>query len=224
MSEMIRMKPCSAVARPLAPDAIVQDTPRGAPRTTPAPLGPPGRAALVIAAMVGVVAGTATAGDWPQILGPERSGRAAADERLADAWPAGGPKVVWKRDVGHGYAGVVVAADRALLFHRRGGEEGIEALDAATGKTLWTDARPTSFRPQVGGGDGPARRARRRRRGLVRCPGCPCRARHRDGQAEVAAEDPRGVRRPGGLLRRRQFAADVVVVNVGGTKHDGAKG
>jgi len=133
MSEMIRMKPCSAVARPLAPDAIVQDTPRGAPRTTPAPLGPPGRAALVIAAMVGVVAGTATAGDWPQILGPERSGRAAADERLADAWPAGGPKVVWKRDVGHGYAGVVVvvAADRALLFHRRGCDEVIEAPSAA---------------------------------------------------------------------------------------------
>ncbi len=37
----------------------------------------------------------ALAGDWPQILGPDRSGVAAADEKLADSWPPEGPKVVW---------------------------------------------------------------------------------------------------------------------------------
>lgn len=133
--------------------------------TAPASLrSTPVRRALALAALLFLSTGGGRmpflarplqAGEWPQILGPERRGRAADDERLADAWPAGGPAVVWERDVGRGYAGVVVAEGRAFLFHRRGGEEVLEALDAATGRTLWTDAHPTTFRPQVGGGDGP---------------------------------------------------------------------
>jgi len=97
----------------------------------------------------------AKAGDWPQILGPTRDGVAAADERLADAWPAAGPAVVWKKAVGAGYAGLAVAGDLAILFHRVGDREVIEALDATTGETRWSDDHPTRFRPQVGGGDGP---------------------------------------------------------------------
>ncbi|MGI9459194.1 MAG: hypothetical protein ACR2NF_04280, partial [Pirellulales bacterium] len=42
----------------------------------------------------------ALAGDWPQILGPHRSGIADPDERLADTWPASGPQEVWRRPVG----------------------------------------------------------------------------------------------------------------------------
>ena len=41
-----------------------------------------------------------------------------------------------------------------MLF-RSGKSEVVEAIDAATGKTLWSDGHPTSFAPQVGGGDGP---------------------------------------------------------------------
>jgi outer membrane protein assembly factor BamB len=97
----------------------------------------------------------AHAGDWPQVLGPNRDGIAAADERLAEAWPADGPPVEWRRDVGAGYAGIAVASGRAVLFHRVGKSEVVEAIDAATGKTLWSDGHPTTFTPQVGGGDGP---------------------------------------------------------------------
>jgi len=102
-----------------------------------------------------MLAGVATAGDWPQVLGPERSGVAAADERLADAWPAGGPRQVWRRDVGAGVAGVAVVGGRGFLFHRVGDREVLEAFDVATGATAWTDAHATAFVPQVGGGDGP---------------------------------------------------------------------
>ena len=109
-----------------------------------------------LALVIGLAAAaTAAAGDWPQILGPHRTGHAAADERLADRWPAAGPRERWRREVGPGYAGLAVAGDRAILFHRRGDREIVEAVDAATGRTLWTDAEPTGFRPQVGGGDGP---------------------------------------------------------------------
>ena len=97
----------------------------------------------------------ASAGEWPQILGPDRNGIAADDEVLTDVWPADGPYTLWQRDVGRGYAGVAVADKRTLLFHRVDNNEVTEALDAATGKTLWTDQHPTKFRPEVGGGDGP---------------------------------------------------------------------
>jgi outer membrane protein assembly factor BamB len=104
-----------------------------------------------------LVSGTAEtrAGDWPQILGPTRDGIAAADERLAETWPAAGPPVLWKKAVGAGYAGLAVAGDQAILFHRLGDREVIEAIDAATGETSWSDGHATRFRPQVGGGDGP---------------------------------------------------------------------
>lgn len=111
---------------------------------------------LALGLLCGVFATvSARAGDWPQILGPSRSGVAAADEKLADSWPAAGPAVVWRRDVGAGYAGVAVAGGRAFLFHRVAADEVLEALDAATGETLWRDSHPTTFVPQVGGGDGP---------------------------------------------------------------------
>jgi outer membrane protein assembly factor BamB len=95
------------------------------------------------------------AGDWPQILGPDRNGIAANDEVLADEWPADGPYTLWLREVGSGYAGVAVADKRTVLFHRVDDKEVTEALDAATGKTLWTDEHDTKFKPDVGGGDGP---------------------------------------------------------------------
>jgi outer membrane protein assembly factor BamB len=97
----------------------------------------------------------ARGGDWPQILGPDRSGIATADERLADRWPAAGPRVVWRRAVGSGFAGVAVVGQRVVLFHRVDDREVVEALDAASGESLWRDDHATTFRPQVGGGDGP---------------------------------------------------------------------
>jgi len=111
--------------------------------------------AVVPVMLVATMAAGVQAGEWPQILGPDRNGVAAADERLAEAWPADGPRVVWRRKVGSGYAGVAVADGHAILFHRVGGEEVVESLDTASGKTLWQAPHPTTFSPQVGGGDGP---------------------------------------------------------------------
>lgn len=109
-------------------------------------------AVVCIALIAGFVA---EAGDWPQILGPSRTGIAAADEKLAAGWPAGGPTVRWRRDVGSGYAGVAIAGGRGMVFSRIADGEVVEAFDPATGEKLWSDGHPTTFRPQVGGGDGP---------------------------------------------------------------------
>ncbi len=113
------------------------------------------RATLVAALALFAPLPAASAGEWPQILGPERTGIAAAAERLADRWPAAGPREIWRRNIGAGYAGVAVAGGRAILFHRLADREVVEAFDAATGTSLWKADHPTTFRPQVGGGDGP---------------------------------------------------------------------
>lgn len=94
------------------------------------------------------------AGDWPQILGPTRNG-IAENERLAEAFPAGGPKTVWEREVGEGLAGVAVARGVAVLFHRRSDEEIVEGMDALTGKPLWKAAFPTRYAGAIAEDNGP---------------------------------------------------------------------
>ena len=94
------------------------------------------------------------AGDWPQILGPDRNGVAAADETFA-VWSQSGPRELWQRSVGDGLAGVAVAAGRALVFHRRQDYEVIEALDAATGDPIWEADYPTSYRSGISPDSGP---------------------------------------------------------------------
>ena len=78
----------------------------------------------------------ARAGDWPQILGPQRNGQ-AINEKLYDKWPAAGPKTEWSYALGSGYAGPAVVGNRVIVFHRRADQEIVEALDLATGKPLW---------------------------------------------------------------------------------------
>jgi outer membrane protein assembly factor BamB len=94
------------------------------------------------------------AGDWPQFLGPTRDGVYSGSD-IAPAWPATGPPVVWKKDVGAGFAGPVVAGGKLILFHRLQGREIIECLDAATGKNVWSQEYPTAYRDDFGFDEGP---------------------------------------------------------------------
>jgi outer membrane protein assembly factor BamB len=74
---------------------------------------------------------------------------------LAAKWPPAGPPVVWKKDVGQGFSSPVVADGRVILFHRLGGKEVVEALDAATGRNIWTFEYPTQYRDDFGFDEGP---------------------------------------------------------------------
>jgi outer membrane protein assembly factor BamB len=51
----------------------------------------------------------------------------------------------WKVEVGTGYATPLIAGNRLYVFSRQGEEEVMQALDAATGKSLWRTAYPTTF-------------------------------------------------------------------------------
>lgn len=103
---------------------------------------------------IGLFVSSGRAGDWPQILGPHRNG-VAVDEHLADNWPAGGPIPLWSRPVGSGFAGVSVSGDLAILFHRLGDEEIVEALDLDTGRPRWKIPFPATYSPIISDDNGP---------------------------------------------------------------------
>src|SRR5262245_35098418 len=108
------------------------------------------RRTLPLACLLVAAAGA----DWPQFLGPARDGR-SPETGLLSSWPDGGPPCLWRREVGEGYSGPVVAGGRLVLFHRAGGEEVVECLDAATGRARWKFGNPTDYADPYGKGDGP---------------------------------------------------------------------
>lgn len=107
------------------------------------------RAALIFGALFS----TCQAGEWPQILGPNRNGF-ADDEKLVSQLPSS-PKAVWTKDVGEGFSGVAVSDGTAYVFHRVGNQERVEALTAGTGKVVWTSNAPTDFTGPVDPDNGP---------------------------------------------------------------------
>lgn len=113
------------------------------------------RSALLQLTMAATLSGAAlAAADWPQFLGPARNG-VYDGPPLAESWPSSGPRVVWRKTVGAGFAGPAVAGDRVLLFHRLGAEEVVESLDARTGAAQWRYAYPTTYRDDFGFDEGP---------------------------------------------------------------------
>jgi outer membrane protein assembly factor BamB len=114
----------------------------------------PGARLLLRIAILTWAAACALAQDWPQFLGPARNGVYSGND-LAASWPPDGPAVIWKKEVGHGFASPVVAEGRLILFHRIGGKEVVEALDAATGRGIWSFDYPTTYRDDFGFDDGP---------------------------------------------------------------------
>jgi outer membrane protein assembly factor BamB len=109
---------------------------------------------VAFAAVFLVAATPVPGGDWPQILGPERTGAAAADERIFDSL-TGTPNTLWEREVGSGFAGVAVADGIAVLFHRVGNTERVEGMDGRSGDALWKADFPARYRPSFIDDDGP---------------------------------------------------------------------
>jgi outer membrane protein assembly factor BamB len=96
----------------------------------------------------------AHAQDWPQFLGPTRNGNYSASD-LSTVFPKAGPPVIWKKPIGQGFSGPVVADGKLILFHRIGDKEIVECLDSATGKEIWRFDYPTHYRDDFGFDEGP---------------------------------------------------------------------
>ena len=92
---------------------------------------------------------TSPADDYPQFLGPARSGVVPA-ARLAADWIDSPPRPLWRRDVGAGWGGFAVAGERAVTQEQRGDEECVVCYRLSTGQPLWCHADKARFESSAG--------------------------------------------------------------------------
>ncbi len=80
---------------------------------------------------------------WPQWRGPHRDGRAGGD-----MWPNNLDclRAEWRVELGKGYPGPIVAADRVFVAETSGDNEIVRALDRQTGRELWRAAWPGTWK------------------------------------------------------------------------------
>jgi outer membrane protein assembly factor BamB len=106
----------------------------------------------------------AAAEDWPRWRGVRGDGTWQAPP-LPERWPAAGPRRVWARPIGGGYAGLTVAGGRLYTLDRQprpaaspdapDGTERVLCFDATDGKPLWQHAYPARYGPLGGYNNGP---------------------------------------------------------------------
>ena len=78
-----------------------------------------------------VPAATLGAQDWPQFGGPQRNFtlEGAAVQANWKSWPPAGPREVWQRQLGDGFAGMVIAEGTLVTMFHQAGSETVIALD-----------------------------------------------------------------------------------------------
>lgn len=111
--------------------------------------------ALLVSLLSVVTIARLAADDWPRWMGPKMDG-VWRESGLIESFPEGGPPVLWRHEVGGGYAGPAVAGGRVYLMDRvKDSGKGIEVendlrkhglipggervlcLDAADGEVVW---------------------------------------------------------------------------------------
>ena len=108
---------------------------------------------LHFAILACAIATTASALDWPQWRGPDRTDL-SKETGLLKEWPADGPKQTWIfKNAGQGYSGPAIVGGKLFTLGTRDGKEILLALDATTGKELWVSALGDIL--GNGWGDGP---------------------------------------------------------------------
>ena len=102
-----------------------------------------------------VLASGASADDWPELRGPDRTG-VSAEQDLPETWSLDGENLLWRVPYG-GLSGPVVLGDRVYLQNSVGEgasiQERILAFDANTGELVWEN------RLNITHSDAPAHRA-----------------------------------------------------------------
>lgn len=109
------------------------------------------RLILLFLSLTFLAAGPATAVDWPQFRGVNRDG-VSAETDLPRTWPAGGPRVVWRRPIGEGFSSISVAGDRLYTMDSDGTTEYVVALEAGSGKEIWRVAAGSKLMDAMGNG------------------------------------------------------------------------
>ena len=116
---------------------------------------------LLLASILGQP-GPCGADDWPQWLGPKRDG-VWRESGILDRFPEGGPRELWRKPLGSGYAGPAVAGGKVFAIDRvlgpgqkdpdnpfartnSKGKERVTCLDVKTGKQLWQHSYDCTYK------------------------------------------------------------------------------
>lgn len=87
--------------------------------------------------VLGLLALTAGADDWPQWRGPNRDARVTGFTVPA-VWPKA-PAKKWATAVGEGVSSPALVGDKVFVFTREGEDEVLRCLSAADGSEVWKD-------------------------------------------------------------------------------------
>lgn len=82
--------------------------------------------------------------DWPAFRGPAGDGTSSETGLLLD-WPASGPRQVWQRPIGEGYASPSVARGRLFFYDRHGDTARLTCFESETGRELWRSEHPSAY-------------------------------------------------------------------------------
>lgn len=92
--------------------------------------------------------------DWPAFLGPLGTS-VSLEKGLIAPWPNDGPKILWTRKLGIGYAMPSISRGKLYHFERVINTARLVCCDPDTGKDLWTFEYPTAYRDRYGYNGGP---------------------------------------------------------------------
>jgi outer membrane protein assembly factor BamB len=87
---------------------------------------------------------TVRAADWPNWRGPDHNG-ISSESGWLDHWPAAGPMVAWKANVGIGFSGFCVANGRVYTAGNADNTDTFFCFDAESGKVLWKYSYPADL-------------------------------------------------------------------------------
>ena len=89
------------------------------------------------------IASSARGADWPQWRGPNRDGISSESGWLGN-WPDSGPKLLWQKEIGRGFATISVSNGRVYTMGNTAKSKSdanqkdvVFCFDADTGREIW---------------------------------------------------------------------------------------
>ena len=91
-------------------------------------------------------------GVWPAFRGPNRDAICDDGTRLARSWPPQGPPVLWRIELGQGYAGAVIRDGRVYVldYDEKAKADTMRCLSLADGREIWRNSYPVEVTPNHG--------------------------------------------------------------------------
>ncbi len=92
--------------------------------------------------------------DWAQFLG-NGTGHCNKNITFPKQFPKEGPKILWQKNIGSGWAGPVVQDKKLIIFHRLQEHEIVECLNVSSGESVWKSSYLTAYIDDFQFDDGP---------------------------------------------------------------------